>query len=243
MQKIRLNLRVGGLDGATTATAPTDWALVEGWTQATLFGPVGILPAGLWGKVPAGDPYLVHVNVLTTSPLAVGDLFELQSGLPVQPRAQYAPTPGNTRLMLARPTDRLRFLVQPQERLSIELLIESIGGVNELGSRLAEWSGEERAAMRGVGVRSVRVAAPTALPAWLGLLHVIHDSANPDVIALPPRSLVPLDAVLTLTRSGAGVPTLAAAAGDTIAVGLAIQQVNRSVTVHNNGDEWALTGD
>ena len=242
MQKIRLNLRVGGLDGATTATPPTDWALIDGWTQATLHGPVGILPAGFWGKVPAGDPFVVHINVLTTNPLAAGDLFELQSGPPVQPRAQYAPTPGNTRLMLVRPTDRLRFLVQPQERLSIELLIESIGGVNELGSRLAEWSGEERAAIRGAGVRSARVAAPTALPAWLGLLHVIHDSANADVITLPSRSLVPLDAVLTLTRNGAGVPTLAAAAGDTIAVGLTAQKVKRSVTVHNNGDKWALTG-
>jgi hypothetical protein len=48
---------------------------------------------------------------------------------------------------------------------------------------------------------------------------------------------VPLDAVLTVTRKGTGVPTLAAARGDTIAVNHdAVEQVNRSVTVFNNGD-------
>jgi hypothetical protein len=142
--------------------------------------------------------------------------------------------------MLVRPTDRLRFVAQPQAMLVIELLIESIGGVNELGSRLADWSA--RAAGVSTGVRVVRLAAPTVIPAWTGLLHVIHDSANADVITLPPRALVPLDAVLTVTRKGAGVPTLAAAGDDRIAVSMMVEQVNRSVTVYNNGDEWALTG-
>jgi hypothetical protein len=51
------------------------------------------------------------------------------------------------------------------------------------------------------------------IPAWSGLLHVVHNSINADVITLPPRALVPLEAVLTVTRKGTGVPTLAAAAG------------------------------
>jgi len=239
MDKIRLLYR-GGFDGASIAAAPTDFSLVEGWTQGTLVGPVGILPAGLWGKVPAGDPYVAHINVLSTNPLDPGDFFELQSGVPVQPRVQYAPAPSNTRLMLVRPTDRLRFVVQPQNSLVIEFLIESIGGVNELGSRLTDWA--TRAAAGSGGVRSVRVGVPVGLAAWTGLLHVIHDSVNPDVITLPPRALVPLDAVLTVTRKNTGIPTLAAAAGDRIAVGLMVEQVHRSVTLYNNGDEWALTG-
>ena len=239
MDKIRLILR-GGLDGVTLAAAPTDFALAEGWTQGTLAtNPVGILPAGLWGKVPAGDPYLAHINVLTTNPLGPGDFFELQSGAPIQPRVQYAPGPGNSRLVLVRPTDRLRFVVAPQASVAIELLIESIGGVNELGSRLVAWSEQSRASS---GVRSLRVGIPLALVAWQGLFHVIHDSANADVITLPSRSLVPLDAVLTFSRKGAGVPLLAAAAGDTIARGLPNQQVNRAVIVYNNGEEWALAG-
>jgi hypothetical protein len=46
MEKIRFILR-NGLDGATLAAAPTDFALVEGWTQGSLTAsPVGILPAG-----------------------------------------------------------------------------------------------------------------------------------------------------------------------------------------------------
>ena len=239
MEKHRLLYR-GGFDGVSIAAAPTDYALVDGWTQGTLVGPVGILPAGLWGKVPAGDPYLAHINVLSTGPLAPGDFVELQSGMLAQPRAQYVPSADNTRLMLVRPTDRLRFVVQPQAMLIIELLIESIGGVNELGSRLADWSA--RAAGSSAGVRSMRVTAPVVIPAWSGLLHVVHDSAGADVITLPPRALVPLDAVLTVTRKGTGVPTLAAAAGDRIAVDMMVEQVNRSVTIFNNGEQWALTG-
>ncbi len=239
MEKHRLITRFG-FDGVTIAAAPTDYALVDGWTQGTLTGPAGIFPAGLWGKVPAGDPYVAHINVLSSGPLGAGDFFELQSGTPVQPRAQYVPSPDNTRLVLVRPTDRLRFVVQPQAVLVIELLIESIGGVNELGSRLAEWSA--RASGGNAGVRAVTVAAATVLPAWTGLLHVVHNSVNADVITLPPRALVPLDAVLTVTRKGIGVPTLAAAGADRIAVDMMVEQVNRSVTVHNNGDRWALTG-
>jgi hypothetical protein len=240
MEKLRFTIR-SGFDGATMATAPTAFTFVDGWTQAMLVGPTGILPAGLFGKVPAGDPYVAHINVLSPAPLDPGDFFELQSGTPVQPRVQYAPSPDNTRLVLVRPTDRLRLLIQAQDPLIVELLIESIGGVNELGSRLAEWSA--RAAGDSAGVRAMTVTAPTVIPAWSGLLHVIHNSLNADVITLPPRALVPLDAVLTVTRKGTGVPTLTAGVGDTIAVGLPVEQVNRSVTVHNNGDAWALTGD
>lgn len=241
MEKIKLIIR-GSLDGVTLAPMPTDLALVDGWTQGSLTSPVGILPASLWGKVPAGDPYLLHVNVLTTSALGTGDVFELQSGAPTQPRVQFVPSPGNTRLVLVRPTDRLRFIVAPQVAIVVELLIESIGGVNELGTRLAQWSEESRAASASAGVRSVRVAVPTVLPAWMGLLHVIHDSVNPDVITLPNRSLVPLDAVLTFARKGIGVPLLTAGVGDTIARAQANQQVNRAVIVYNNGDEWVLSG-
>ena len=95
MEKLRFTIR-GALDGATMAAAPTAFALVDGWTQGTLVGPAGILPAGLYGKVPAGDPYLAHINVLSPASLAAGDLFELQSGTPVQPRVQYVPSPSNT---------------------------------------------------------------------------------------------------------------------------------------------------
>ncbi len=239
MEKLRFLVR-NGLDGVTIAAAPTDFALVDGWTQGTLVSGAGILPAALYGKVPAGDPYLAHINVLSPAPLGGGDFFELQSGTPVQARAQYVPSPENTRLVLVRPTDRLRLFVQPQALLIVELLIESIGGVNELGSRLADWSA--RAAGGSAGVRTMTVTAPTVIPAWSGLLHIVHDSIIADLITLPPRALVPLEAVLTVTRKGTGVPTLAAAAGDTIAVGLAVEQVNRSVTVFNNGDAWALTG-
>ena len=109
MNKIKLLARQ--LDGTTLVEQAPDFQLVEGWTQATLTSPAGVLPAGLWGKVPGGDPYLLHINVLTTLPLSGGDIFELQSGPPIQPRARFLPTPNNTQLVLVRPSDRLRLLI------------------------------------------------------------------------------------------------------------------------------------
>jgi hypothetical protein len=240
MDKIRLRARQ--FDGATVYQAVPTFRQVDGWIEASLDAPVGIVPAGLWGKVPGGDPYLLHVNVLTTVPLAPGDLFELQSGPPVQPRVQYRPTPSNTQLVLVRPTDRLRFLIAPQNPdIVIELLVESIGGVNELGSRLSDWA---RAATSNAvgGVSSLTMQGPGGIPAWTGQLHIIHDSANADAVTLPTRGLVPLDAVLTFTRRGAGTPVLTANAGDTLAGGLVNFPVTRSVFLMNNGDAWAFVG-
>ncbi len=239
MNKIRLIARQ--LDGVTLVEQAPDFQLVDGWTQASLPSPAGVLPAGLWGKVPGGDPYLLHVNVLTPSKLAVGDLFELQSGAPTQPRRQYQPTPDNTHIVLVRPTDRLRFLVEAQPQTTIELLVESIGGVNELGSRLFAWAQATQAAEVHKATSGV-VSQPMQLPAWTGLFHIIHNSPNPDVVTLPPRGLVPLDATLTFTKRGIGTPVLTAAVGDTLSGGLPNIPVTRTVIVMNNGDEWAFVG-
>jgi hypothetical protein len=239
MNKIKLLARQ--LDGVTLVEQAPDFKLVDGWTQASLPDPAGVLPAGLWGQVPGGDPYLLHVNVLTEGPLGAGDLFELQSGPPVQPRAQYWPAPSNTRVVLVRPTDRLRLLVAEQAQIKVEMLIESIGGVNELGSRLFDWSRAQASLPRTAS--SATLTGPAALPSWTGLLHIVHASKNPDVILLPPRGLVPLDATLTLTRRGAGKPLLKAAPDDTLSGGLSDVAVTRTVVVLNNGDEWAFVGE
>ena len=239
MNKIKLLARA--FDGVTVLEDEPEFRLVEGWTEASLDSPVGIVPAGLWGKVPGGDPYLLHVSVLTTGPLAADDLVELQSGPPVQPRRQYQPTPGNTILLLVRPTDRLRLVVAPQKQVAVEMLIESIGGTNELGSRLHDWAQATQASQVRVAI-SATMTGPAALPSWTGLFHLIHNSPNPDVVLLPPRGLVPLDATLTFTRRGIGTPVLTAAPGDTLSGGLPSFGVTRTLLVHNNGDEWAFIG-
>jgi len=239
MNKIKLLVRQ--LDGTTLVEQAPEFQLVNGWTQAILPSPAGVLPAGLWGKVPGGDPYLLHVNVLTTGSLSMGDLFELQSGPPSQPRRQYRPTPDNTTIVLVRPTDRLRFVVAPQPEIAVELLVESIGGVNELGSRLFAWAQATQAAETHKATSGV-VSQPLQLPAWTGLFHIIHQSPNPDVVTLPPRGLVPLDATLTFTKRGIGTPVLTAAIGDTLSGGLPNIPVTRTVLVMNNGDEWAFVG-
>jgi len=241
MDKIRLRARA--FDGTTVYEATPTFRQVDGWIEILLEAPVGIVPASLWGKVPGGDPYLLHVNALTTVPLAPGDFFELQSGPPVQPRVQYRPTPDNTRLVLVRPTDRLRFLVAPQNlEVVVELLVESIGGTNELGSRLFEWAQATAAASTTTRATSLEMTGPGGIPAWTGQLHIVHDSANADAVTLPTRGLVPLDAMLTFTRAGAGTPVLTANAGDELAGGLANFPVTRSVCVMNNGDAWAFVG-
>ncbi len=240
MDKIRLRARA--FDGVTVYEETPTFRQVDGWIEAFLNAPVGIVPAALWGKVPGGDPYLLHINALTTVPLAPGDLFELQSGPPVQPRVQYRPTPDNTRLVLVRPTDRLRLLIEPQNlEVVVELLVESIGGTNELGSRLYDWAQATAASVAGK-VASLTMQGPGGIPAWTGQLHIVHNSANADAVTLPIRGLVPLDARLTFTRAGAGTPVLTASAGDELAGGLANFPVTRSVCLMNNGDAWAFVG-
>jgi len=240
MDKIRLRARA--FDGVTVYEDTPAFRQVDGWIEVSLEAPVGIVPAALWGKVPGGDPYMLHINALTTIPLGPGDLFELQSGPPVQPRVQYRPTPDNTKLVLVRPTDRLRLLIAPQNpEIVVELLAESIGGTNELGSRLFDWA-QATAASTTARATSLEMTGPGGIPAWTGQLHIIHDSANADVVMLPTRGLVPLDACLTFTRAGAGTPVLTASAGDELAGGLANFPVTRSVYVMNNGDAWAFVG-
>lgn len=239
MEKIRLLFRQ--LDGVTPVNQAPDFQFVQGWTQASVQAPAGILPASLWGKVPGGDPYLVHIAVSTTGPLSATDMVELQSGAPVQARRQYQPTPGNTNILLVRPTDRLRFVVGAQPEIAVELLVESIGGVNELGSRLFGWAQAAQGSQTQLATSAI-LTGPGALAAWVGLRHIIHQSANPDVVVLPSRGLVPLDATLTFTKRGVGTPVLTAAVGDTLSGGLPSFGVTRSVIVHNNGQEWAFVG-
>ena len=149
--------------------------------------------------------------------------------------------PDNTFLLLVRPTDRLRLVVAPQPQIAVELLIESIGGVNELGSRLYDWAEATHTSRLNV-VRSATITEPTLLPAWTGLWHIIHTSANPDIVTLPPRALVPLDAQLTFTKRGIGTPVLTPSGNETLSGGLPAFGVTRTVILHNNGDEWAFVG-
>ncbi|MFZ6181213.1 hypothetical protein [Nannocystis pusilla] len=241
MNKIKLITR-GGFDGQTPVTEKPVFKLVEGWNEAELTAPAGVLPAGLWGQVPAGDPYMLHACILTTQPLDPQTFLEVRTGAPTQIRAQYTPSADNTRLTLVRPSDELRVFTPPQALVKLELLIESIGGVNELGSRLREWS-EAVFRARDTGVRVARFTASAALPGWLGTLHVIYDSVNVGTITLPTRSIVPLDAVLTVTRKGPGMPTLHAAPGDLFAGGAIAQAIQRSGIIMNNGEQWTWVAD
>lgn len=238
MYKIKLIIR-GGFDGQTpVAEAPTFW-LREGWNETELTGPAGIFPAHLWGQVPAGDPYLVHACLLTTHPIDPQSSLEVRTGAPMNRRVQYTPTPDNTQLTLVRPSDLLRVVTPPQEVVKLELLVESIGGTNELGSRLYEWA---NVAARPGEVRIARLSQPATLAAWRGVLHLIYDSAAGANLTLPPRQTVPVDAVLTLTRRSGGLPTLIPAAGDSLAGGLGGLTIQRSAIVMNNGDQWTWSG-
>ena len=239
MNKIKLLARA--LDGTTYVPQSPDFQLVDGWSQATLPTPAGVLPAGLWGKVPGGDPYLLHINVLTTLPLSGGDIFELQSGPPIQPRTRFIPAPNNHQLVLVRPSDRLRLIIAQQPEIKIELLIESIGGVNELGSRLFDWAQAAQAAAAPKAT-SIEITGPAIVPAWTGVFHLAHNSAGNDIVSLPPRGLVPLDAVMTFTRRGVGTPTLQAVLGDSFSGGVTDLAVTRTIHLRNNGYDWSAVG-
>ena len=239
MNKIKLRARA--LDGNTFVSESPELALVDGWSEGTLPDAAGVLPAGLWGKVPGGDPYLLHINVLTTLPLTGGDIFELQSGPPIQPRARFIPTPNNYQLLLVRPTDRLRLLIAPQPEIKVELLVESIGGVNELGSRLFDWAQAAQAAATPRAT-SIEITGPAIIPSWTGVFHLAHNSAANDVVSLPPRGMVPLDAIMTFTRRGVGTPTLQTVVGDTFSGGATALAVTKTLHLRNNGYDWSAVG-
>lgn len=240
MHKIKLIFR-GELDGQTPVTTPPTFRLVEGWNEAELPTPAGVLPAGLWGQVPAGDPYLVQACMLTTQPIGPQVIFEVRSGAPSHVRAQFTPSADNTRLTLVRPSDEIRLVAPPQALVKLELLIESIGGTNELGSRLHEWADAAYRA-RDAGVRVAYFGGSALLSAWIGKIHVVYDSAAGGNITLPPRSTVPIDALLTITRKGTGLPTLVAQNGDVFAGGVPTLDVMRSAIVMNNGSQWTWAG-
>lgn len=240
MHKIKL-ISAGGFDGQTPLAEPPTFRQVEGWSEAELAGPAGLFPASLWGQVPAGDPYLVHACVLTTQPIDPQTLFEVRSGSPMNSRVQYVPSVDNTRLTLVRPSDLLRVVTPPQLVVKLELLVESIGGTGELGTRLYQWAETNRRAQDG-GVRVARLAQAASLSAWTGTLHLIYDGAAGGNLLLPPRAAVPLDAVLTVTRRAAGLPSLVPAPGDTLAGGLNALTIQRSALVLNNGDQWTWSG-
>lgn len=240
MHKIKLIFR-GELDGKTLVEQAPSFRLAEGWREAEIAGPAGLLPAELWGEVPPSDPYLVHAALLTPVPLDAQTFFEVQTGEPVGIRSQYIPTPDNTRVTLVRPSDRLRIVAKAQPILKLELLVESVGGTNELGTRLYEWT-SATARARDTGVRVARLTQAASLSAFGGTLHVIYEAQDGAAITLPFRQLIPLDAVLTITRHGPGVPSLVPLPGDTLAGGLNGLQVFRSAIVYNNGEQWTFAG-
>ncbi|MCY1004452.1 hypothetical protein OV079_02480 [Nannocystis pusilla] len=241
MNKLKFVVR-GGFDGQTAVQQKPTFTLVEGWKQAEIQGPVGVLPAALWDEVPAGDPYILHACILTVQPIDPQALLEVRTGEPTQVRAHYQPSADNMRLTLVRPSDELRLVTSPQAQVKLELLVESIGGVNELGSRLYQWADSTLKA-RAAGVRTARFTGAATLPGWLGTFHVIYDSVNPGTLLLPARSVVPLDALLTVTRKGPGMPLLQAAPGDTFAGGAFAQAIQRSGFIVNNGEQWTWIAD
>jgi hypothetical protein len=107
MNKIKLIIR-GGFDGQSPVTQAPTFRLVEGWSEAELAAPAGIFPAGLWGQVPAGDPYVLHASILTVAPITPQTFIEVQTGEPTQVRARYTPSADNMRLTLVRPSDMIR---------------------------------------------------------------------------------------------------------------------------------------
>ena len=114
--------------------------------------------------------------------------------------------------------------------------------MNELGSRLHDWSSAVyRTHDKGVRVGHFGQAA--TLSAWTGTLHLIYDSPDGANITLPPRSIVPLDVILTVTRRAVGLPSIIPAGGDKLAGGLNSLTVQRSAIVMNNGDVWTWSGE
>jgi hypothetical protein len=249
MNKIRLRARQ--FDGATLVQVVPTFRQVDGWSEASLDLPVGIVPAGLWGKVPGGDPYLLahqRADGRTRWPAATSS--SCRAGPPVQPRT---PASIPRRQQSSRSCWCVRAIASvfwwpSRARTSVVELLDREHRRGQRARLAAVRLGPQPPRRPTNPSRRPRLVddarAPRGLPAWSG--HPPYASTTsaepPTSLSSRPRGLVPLDALMTFTRCGVGTPVLTPSAGDTLAGGLLNFPVTRSVFVINNGDAWAFVG-
>lgn len=193
MHKVRFKgLRSNGnWDGNTSppvAWTPT-WEFVGGFTQTTFpTGDVGRIPANLYGKAPAADPYILIATMWTNQTPATTDLVGVQTPSPQLYRDRWLAYPGNTHVSLVRPDDTITFVqTNTNGDAYLELLIEPLAATNEFGQVLLDYVREQNALRQLVQETETDlvVTGNTTLSSWVGTTRVRASAGAGVIITLP----------------------------------------------------------
>lgn len=250
MEKIRFQNTVDGgngdWDGNTLPGSALTYALVNGFWQATLPGRVGRLPAGLYGKAPAGDPYLMIATMWTTRVPNNADVVGVDTNAPVRNRDRWIAFPGNIHVSIVRPDDTLTFFQQTTGQAWLELLIEPLANTNEFGEVLLNYvreAREEKMLTDGVEAE-LTTSANLAISPWAGTLRIISTAAAGIILTYPSATTQNLTDLLIVERDGTGNVQHAPPVGQLINGQATITQTtNHSVLfVRGSGTRYSAAG-
>lgn len=245
MEKVRFkSSRVHGWDGVTFINAPLDaFTLTGGFYEATLPAPAGRMAAGLFGKAPGGDPYVLHATMYSRIGPVSTDFIAVKT-----PAANYrrlwTPFPGNTRAALVRPDDVLEFKYDTQDPCVLELLLEPLAATNEFGPVLLDLLREESRENdeNPTSTGEIVVTNNQAIPFFYGVLRATCTNGAAINLQLPDVSAMRLNSLLIVDRQGAGVVNLVPVGGQTInGVNVwAMGTNNRAAYLRGAGTNWSL---
>lgn len=249
MEKIRLRMArsAGGSadwDGETLVTTAPTFTLTNGWWEAIIPGGFGAVPAGLFGKSPAGDCYVLHAAMYATEPLTTSDVLRVRTPAPVNTRDAFVPALGNNVATLVRADDILTFRIATTDALAVlELMLEPLAQVNEFGPILLDYVRERSRSVGPLGITEQQISANTVLNTWRGTLRVTSTAAAAIILTLPPADEMTLNDLLIVSRNGAGAITITPAGTDTLNRAAATDVItinNTSRWLRGAGTDWAV---
>ena len=247
MEKIRFrNTLPSGWDGATAVVTAPNFSFVGGFWEAQLPDPAGRMPAGLFGKAPGADAYVLHATMYSRVNPQATDYLAVKT-----PQGNYrrlwTPFPGNTRAALVRPDDELEFkyVVNAGNACVLELLIEPLAAANEFGPILLDLLREEAREnlYNPTAIGDVIASATTSVPLFSGALRYTCTNGAAINLNLPDVSALRLEHLLMVTTAGAGAVNLVPFGGQTInkaAGNYTITATNKSAWLRGYGTDWSL---
>lgn len=248
MHKIRFSNTItggnGNWDGTTLVTTAPAFTFTNGFEEAKLPLGAGRIPAGIFGKAPGADAYLLIATMWTTRNPLTTDLVGVDTNAPVQPRDRWVAFPGNVHVSLVRPHDTITFAQTTGGEAWLELLLEPLANTNEFGEILLEYArnaAEER--QRVEAETEFTITGNFTMSNWAGVTRVVSTAGAGNVLSLPSATSQRLRDVLVVERDGAGALQLQAPGGQLIngqaSITMATNQ--RSIFVRGAGTRYSAT--
>lgn len=255
MHKVRFKgIRAGGdWDGNTLPVnwTPT-WEFTGGFEQATFptTQQVGKIPADLYSKAPASDPYLLIATMWTDRSPTTDDIMTVDTRAPTQRRDRWLPFPGNTHVSLVRPDDFITFtqVLGAADDMFLELLIEPLANTNEFGEVLLDFVRNATAErlLTEQAETEITLTGNTVLSPWAGILRVTATAGAAAQLTLPNLNSGPqqLRDLLIIDYQMAQPLQVIAPAGSTInnAASIVITTANTSIWIRGKAPRYNAVG-